>query len=309
MSDREPSVLLAGIDGANPLGFLAALGALRTLSLALPDEAVRMSWEQSDGAWRPRLWCSLKDVSRLVERLHAMLDVTPSQHPVMAWRAWMSKSAKEVQQQFRVAVDVPSIAEFTSAIGSDAAPPNEEEGIADNPFRAARTDYFIKNLTAIIERCTHEHLKRALAAPWDYADAMENQSLRLDASDDRRHAYQWSAPTLDDTRKMRGTMLGANRLAIESYVFFQSCMQRGRLATTAFGPKSKGIRALRWPLWNVPASADVVKCLIGAAECWNSDQAVRGLLASRGVPIVFESLRIKVGDSNPRTNFTPSRPV
>jgi len=52
MSD---GILLRGLDGSNPLAFLAALGTLRTLTLALPDERVRMSWEQHDGAWRPRV--------------------------------------------------------------------------------------------------------------------------------------------------------------------------------------------------------------------------------------------------------------
>ncbi len=51
-------ILLKGLDGSNPLAFLAALGTLRTLTLALPDETVKMSWEQHDGAWRPRIFSS-----------------------------------------------------------------------------------------------------------------------------------------------------------------------------------------------------------------------------------------------------------
>src|SRR5687768_275781 len=54
-------ILLKGLDGSNPLAFLAALGTLRTLALALADETVKMNWEQHNGAWRPRVWCSLTD--------------------------------------------------------------------------------------------------------------------------------------------------------------------------------------------------------------------------------------------------------
>ena len=44
---------LTGLDGSNPLAFLAALGVLRTLSLAWPGQEVNMYWAQCSGAWRP----------------------------------------------------------------------------------------------------------------------------------------------------------------------------------------------------------------------------------------------------------------
>ena len=47
-------LLLGGLDGANPLGFVAALGALRGLTIAWPERAVRLSWDPGDG-WRPRV--------------------------------------------------------------------------------------------------------------------------------------------------------------------------------------------------------------------------------------------------------------
>ena len=72
MSD---SILLKGLDGSNPLAFLAALGTLRTLTVALPDETVRMSWEQADGAWRPRVWYSLaNDGEAIIEKLHNVIS-------------------------------------------------------------------------------------------------------------------------------------------------------------------------------------------------------------------------------------------
>ena len=53
---REPdSVLLRGIDGANSLGYLAALGVLRLLTLRCSESTIRMKWVQSAGAWRPEV--------------------------------------------------------------------------------------------------------------------------------------------------------------------------------------------------------------------------------------------------------------
>ena len=50
----NPGLVLKGLDGANPLAFLAALGTLRGLTLAWPERVVRLSWAPLD-AWRPCL--------------------------------------------------------------------------------------------------------------------------------------------------------------------------------------------------------------------------------------------------------------
>src|SRR4051794_28726166 len=49
------ALLLHALDGSNPLAFLAALGTLRLLHLSKSDIGIRMSWERSDGFWRPKL--------------------------------------------------------------------------------------------------------------------------------------------------------------------------------------------------------------------------------------------------------------
>ena len=60
MNDKkpeQPEVVLRGLDGSNPLAFLAALGTLRTLAGAWPERDVRMTWRVETGAWRPTLKC------------------------------------------------------------------------------------------------------------------------------------------------------------------------------------------------------------------------------------------------------------
>jgi hypothetical protein len=56
MDDRVPKVEfdLTGLNGSNPLAFLAALGSLAELSTA-EHGVVRMAWRVADGAWRPRI--------------------------------------------------------------------------------------------------------------------------------------------------------------------------------------------------------------------------------------------------------------
>lgn len=48
-----PPLTLRGLDGANPLGFLAALGTLQTLTSANPETVVSMSWGADSLGWRP----------------------------------------------------------------------------------------------------------------------------------------------------------------------------------------------------------------------------------------------------------------
>lgn len=55
MTSGEDGLVLSGLDGGNPLAFLAALGAFRELSLVWPDRNVKMRWVRRGGAWRPEL--------------------------------------------------------------------------------------------------------------------------------------------------------------------------------------------------------------------------------------------------------------
>ena len=102
---------------------------------------------------------------------------------------------------------------------------------ATSQLQTVRRDYFWGNLESVMRLTTAEHLRRTLFVPWDYADPLDNQSLHLEPSEDRRHAHQWHKPSGDPTRKQRGGMLGANRLAIEAFPLFQSIVVGDKLST------------------------------------------------------------------------------
>jgi len=55
MAQLGDGVLLWGLDGTNPLGFLAALGTLQTLSQADSTKAVTLAWQNQDCCWVPVL--------------------------------------------------------------------------------------------------------------------------------------------------------------------------------------------------------------------------------------------------------------
>jgi hypothetical protein len=55
VSDQQDGLLLPGLDGSNPLGFLAALGVLCCVDAATPNSVVKMSWIASRSGWNPLL--------------------------------------------------------------------------------------------------------------------------------------------------------------------------------------------------------------------------------------------------------------
>ena len=169
-------------------------------------------------------------------------------------------------------------------------------------LQTVRRDYLLGNLRSIMQRTTAEHLRRSLFETWNYTDALDNQSLHWEPSEDRRHAYQWYMPNGDPTRKKRGGMLGANRLALEAWPLFPSFPAGDRLTTRGF----KGTRASdtfwTWPLWRQPLCKDAVASILGLPKLLDDEEEIDPIvLRGYGITAVFRVQRILVGKT---PNFT-----
>ena len=124
---------------------------------------------------------------------------------------------------------------------------------------------------------------------WDYADALNNQSLHWEPGEDRRHAYQWDQPSGDPTRKKRGGMLGANRLALEAWPLFPSFPDGDRIRTRGFLGNRAANTFWIWPLWSSCLTPDSVASILSLSELQerlNTDQ-----LQGFGVTAVYRSQR------------------
>lgn len=302
---RKP-LLLAGLDGSNPLGFLAALGMFRLLG-----RSFRMRWVQHGGTWVPAVISSggePVDEQSLLDRLHQSLAGELAAHPAQllehlavefndARRHLLAEHVKTAGGDDRIAVD------WLAALASDFAAPE-----AVNQLQTARRDYFLGNIAEVISRTTLVHLRRALFQPWDYADPLDKQSLHLDPREDRRHAHQWNQPSGDPDRKKFGGMLGANRLALEAIPLFTSLPERGSLRTTGFtGNRSTDTR-WTWPIWDVELSLPVLPSLLTLRLLQKADIVAEDVadLRALGVVAVFRTRRILVGKT---PNFTPARRI
>lgn len=298
---KSASILLVGLDGSNPLAFLAALGTLRTLTTALPGETVKMSWEQCDGAWRPRLWCSLAvDGELAIEKLVEVLIRDRSLHPTRV----IDYKAKniDVAAFYRLVREVGKVEPDQDAWIASLA--NDIHPDATSPLQLTRSDYFVGNLDQVMARTTSEHLQKTLLRRWQYNDALSGQSLHLEPTEDRRHAYQWNQPSGDPNRNKSGNMLGANRLAIEALPLFLGLPSSNpaRLFMTGWTGVRSDDATWSWPVWDASISVDVVKSTLALTEL----QAVKprlDRLLPIGIRSVYRSRRILV-EKTP--NLTPS---
>lgn len=326
---ERSSLECQGIDGGNPLGFLAALGAFRTMSLEWPDDSVRLSWVER-GTWQPVLTAT-RSLSRetIAQDLSAALGKMRG-HPAFTFANDLEVSPDDFRQFALQAVATSSTAnriwtDFVAAFGSEATT-GEKNGkavIQDTDFRTmsgSGHQHFLAFLRNIVDRTDAPHLHKALFLRWRYDDPVENQTMRWDPVDDQRYALRWRNPSGDPSRKQRGTMLGANRLAIEALPLFTTVPTRTGLATTAFRGTTSRNCVWTWPIWECEASLDVVRSLLSLPELQvlqergPDDTAVqpkkmgriRQKLKAMGIVSVFRSQRLTLGKFR---NFSPAHAV
>ena len=301
---------LTGLDGANPLAFLAAIGTLRTLDRAWPDKGVRLAWtDQAGSGWTP--WISSsngnlrdreEDRVQVLDAMDAALIKEFDAHPANSVLQHTALEPDERHSFFETFL-VNATHEDRNQIDWLAALTAELAPDATSQIQTVRKDYFTGNLKSIMASTTRDDLHRSLFQLWDYSDALDNQSLHIDPSEDRRHAYQWHRPSGDPTKKKLGGMLGANRLMIEAFPFLPSMAMGDRLQTIGFTGTTTRNTRWTWPIWSCPINCCAVRTVLAHPKLQEPDPDSHSL-ALLGVVAVFRNRRILV-EKTP--NFTPSR--
>lgn len=313
MAANEPAsgLLLNGLDGSNPLAFLAALGTLRVVNerkTASPGDW-RMFWKQNQGYWSPVI---SGDVLLEKEELIQIIMSEPRKmenHPVKLFPYDDLKI--NCDDFYHVAHDVQNkatlvdrrYADFISAFGCESLPVSERDtNIQDTALRTmsgSGHQHFIGFMRELLVNTKPEHLQSSLFDPWQYSDP--KPSLRWDPLDDRRYALRWKEPSGDPIRTMRG----ANRLAIEALPLFTTSPTERQLHTTGFSQGRDKAILFTWPIWETPSSIDTVRSLISFDELQKPLPNRESLLA-RGVVEIYRSQRITNGKYR---NFTVATPV
>lgn len=301
-------LILEGLDGANPLAFLAALGVLRGLNIAWPDRLVQLSWTERD-AWRPGLHVDREAISReeVLDGLTSFADLR-SGHEALDIGDNLILPPERFREAARAAArsstgspDGRARADFIAGFGCEAVTDRNDEvrDTALRTLRGAGHQHFLKTMRDLAECADADSFERCLFHPWTRGD--QRLSLRWDPEDDRRYALRWRDPSKD----VAGTEWGANRLAFEAIPLFPVAPVGRTLATTGFRGARAGDTFFTWPIWDVPVNLDTVRSILSLGEL-QRDAPDRHRLGAMGIREVFRSQRMNAGRYR---NFSPARSV
>lgn len=271
---------LNGLQGTNPLAFLAALG-------------VQVLFEHEEE--QPRLWWSDDIVPHAVIDSEYTVERVADQ-AMKIFPLWLKSRAlnhnlastsdinlkpKEIERYngdvklkpgdmrkylITVRQQGPGDALAASMIAEGSLAGKGVSKPSDLYFTAAN-QLILKMAREILERVERDDLLRNLTAPWKYESNLP--SLMWDLADDRVYALSASDPANSPTNK-KLTNPGAESLAIlgmSCHPVFASRDKAGRDRTLTLGCSGgwgKG-GAYTWPLWNKPASLYAVRSLIAQA--------------------------------------------
>jgi hypothetical protein len=304
-------LVLTGLDGSNPLGFFAALGALQVLTERHGDggngDVPRLSW-RDEGCWRPVLHQPGLSEDALVAALFADREAWPGDlaislryqkggtgswtldlKPIPAdFRAFLDDCARQAATGKRRAADYA--AAYATEIAVDA-----NGNTKPTAFHfASGQQQFLATIHELAGAVTAEHLQEALFGPWQGTATLK--SLGWDATVTRLYALRASDPS----GEKRGGVPGADWLAFRALALFPVAPVGARVLTTCCeGSWSAG--RFRWPLWVAPATCAAVRSLLRLPTLAEMTPVER---EARGIAIVFESAIERFGQGYGK--FCPS---
>ena len=299
-------LLLSGLDGSNPLGFLASVGTLRTVGLAEPETDWCMKWLMHDGVWIPALLADRTvSVDGLVDLLCTALR--PESTPEFDFSENLNVKPEEFRAQAEAAQDQAQLqdrrqADFIAAFGCEIFQTKDRKSIQDTALRTmsgAGHQDFLGTMKKLVAQTDEDHLRSALFETWSYSDL--KLGLRWDPEEDRRYALRWGNPS--DGNGVR-TVRGANRLAVEALPLLPTAPGERELQTTGFSTQAKQA-SFTWPIWRVAVDIEVVRSLLALRELQRPEPN-RMHLNAMGVVETHRSQRVAVGKYR---NFTRALPV
>jgi len=305
-SQPQEGLLLSSLDGTNPLGFMAALGALHLLSIKT-GVGIKMAWRISDGAYHPIVFGIQVPIAELGNELHAGL--VKLDKSVWSLDNRLPFPASHLRQEACSAALVASSkdrerADIITSLGVECY--HDEDGsFKDTAFRMVRSgDSKGQGLLAygkrILESTTAQELQRSVAEVWQYED--DQCALRWDPAENRGYALQWRDPSKVGALSVKG----GNCLALAAITFFPTVPVSGKAETTGFGLKESKKSSFTWPIWEHALNLDTVRSILGLSALQLA-QPPRTELACRGIVAVYRCDRIMT--STYYSNFTPAQRV
>jgi hypothetical protein len=310
------SIMLSALNAANPLAFLASLGALQLLTDHRSEESGRLGWCQQADGWRPYVVAegeieSGQFIDEIMQALAATEPLVPpslrqaSAEATSRWAGKLKFPPRAYRQACEQAMEQSRrLTELLANWATDAA-----TEVDSGQIRAQRTVWdftagnqsFLEITDAIIEATDRAAIEQALFGPWQYTTTAP--SLRWDPADEnRRYAHQAFDPQ-DGARNPVTAVVGAQRLALEGLRFFPLMPQATKVVPLGFRTDVRP-PTLTWPVWQPPLTAPTVQSLLAQPDLQQRPLPYQALHA-RGVQAVFESQVIQ--PTGRYRNLSPAR--
>lgn len=252
-------VHLTGLEGANPLGFFAALGV--QVLFVEEEEQPRLWWTEEvvphavvDAGF------TVERIAEQALRTFSQWRESPALSPGFGGKA--ADDAKFARDDLRRYLECSRAGGPGSALppalvseGSLAA-----QGVAkpSDLYFTSGTQSFLSMARAILEATTAEALVEGLRGPWRYTSRLP--SLMWDIADDRSYALSAVKPTPGN----KFTNPGPEALALLGFTRHPVFPSRGRTLTRGCDGHWRSA-SYSWPLWTRPAGFGAVGALLAHA--------------------------------------------
>lgn len=254
---------LTGLGGANPLGFLAALGVQEIFA---KDES------------QPRLWWSdditpyailgggirLERIAAKASEVFANWGNSLAVNPKRADGSKMPKGdelklkLEDIREYIRQATECGWSGNLASALLAEGSLDNNGAAKPSDFYFTAGQQKFLDTARKVLRAAVPEEVATGLEGPWDYKS--EVPSLGWDVTDDRVYALRANNPSPE--KKL--TNPGVEALALLGLSRHPVFAGRDRTLTQGCSGKWKAGQ-YSWPIWHRPASPHAVKSLLAHA--------------------------------------------
>jgi len=310
MSDE---LVLRGLDGTNPLGYLAALGVLRVLSERGHD--ARLGWRLLD-AWRPVLGSLGGSEQSLIDELTSDLEAWRRTAPELELS--YEKTTKKSTQTIHELKPPPEVFQaFASAASAQALTGSRRWADHVAGYAAAHADLGVDNsgqtkptalhfmagnqlflaaVRTLVSELEASDFQEGCFGPWRYDRDLPVLGWDVLAGE-RDYALRASDPSTD---KKTG-IPGADWLAFRGLTYFPVMLRNGLAATTGFQGRGKKYTFF-WALWEPMVDAGTAQTVVATRWDGVSERERR----SRGVVLALESA-VRRTDQGGYGSFTAAR--
>lgn len=255
---------LRGLEGTNPMGFLAALGV-----------QVLYGFDER----RPELWWSEGITPHAVVNAEYNVDCIATK-ALQEFPRWYKSPAVNPKFGYKADNDAKfkpdDLKEYllqsrSSTPGNKLASALVAEGGLDNKGLAKPTDLyftsaalkFLEITRSIFAKTSYDDLVNGLIGPWSYSSPLS--SLRWDINDDRSYALSAVDPSKDKKLSNPGVEALAV-LGLSCHPVFGGQVEGKSRTLTRGCAGGWGQSTYTWPLWTRPASPDTVRSLLAHAS-------------------------------------------